>query len=92
MRTAAGKQQQDAIDSRQAAALHPLMSPWCRGMVLVHFHSYHEFSAQVKPRDAHERRQGRRVISREDEKESDFESIFPRIKLSTNTNNGSNDV
>lgn len=61
-------------------------------MLLVYFHSYHEFSAQVKPRDAHERRERRRVISREDETESDFDSILPRIKLNTNTNNGSNDV
>lgn len=82
----------DAMDSRQAAALDPLRPPWCRGMVLVHFHSYQEFSAQVKPRDAHERRARRRVISREDETESDFDSILPRIKLNTNTNNGSNDV
>lgn len=92
MRAAIEKQQQDAIDSRQAAALDPLRSPWCRGMVLVHFHSYHEFSGQVKPGDAHERRERRRVISREDDTESNFDSILPRIKLSTNTNNGSNDV
>lgn len=80
------------MEPRQAAALGQLRSPWCSGMVVVHFCSYHEFSVQAKPTHAHERRKGKREISREDEAESEFDSVLPRAKLTTNTNNGCNNV
>jgi len=50
----------------------------------VQFYSYCDFSVKTKSVVAHERRKGKTKIGREDEAKSNPDSVFPRVKLSTN--------
>lgn len=63
-RAASGKQRQDSHGLKaRAAVFKPSWSPWCRGVVVVQFYSYCDFSVKTKSVVAHERREGKTKIA-----------------------------